>query len=80
MFEDAGSDALPTALAPVLGARKDGTAGAPSSRGLLTTVLGEFVLPTGGAAWTRTLLHALDPLGVREKAARQALARLEGRR
>ena len=43
------------------------------------TVLGEFVLPAGGTAWTRTLLAALDQLGVQEKAARQALARMEGR-
>lgn len=72
-------DALPASLAPVLGARKDGSARAPSARGLLTTVLGEFVLPRGGSAWTRTLVDALDQLDVREKAARQALARLEDR-
>ena len=67
------------ALAPVLGARKDGTAGVDSVRDLAMTVLGEFVLPAGGTAWTRTLLAALDQLGVQEKAARQALARMEGR-
>lgn len=79
MLGDRAAEALPASLAPVLGARKDGTAGAPSSRGLLTTLLGEFVLPAGGAAWTRTLLEALGALGVKEKAARQALARLEDR-
>ena len=67
------------ALAPVLGARKDGSAGVDSSRDLLMTLLGEFVLPAGGSAWTRTLLAALGQLGVQEKAARQALARTEGR-
>ena len=67
------------ALAPVLGARKDGTAGVDSSGDLLMTLLGEFVLPAGGSAWTRTLLAALAQLGVQEKAARQALARSEGR-
>ena len=69
---------LSTDLAPVLGARRDGTANAESSRGLLMTMLGEFVLPTGGAAWTRTLIAGFDLLGVQEKAARQALSRMEG--
>jgi len=45
-------------------------------RGLLMTVLGEFVLPSGGAVWTQTLLEALAGLGVRDKAARQAIGRL----
>lgn len=40
------------------------------------TLLGEFVLPTGGAVWTQTLLDALDGLGVNDKAARQAIARM----
>jgi phenylacetic acid degradation operon negative regulatory protein len=48
---------------------------APSARSLLLTLLGEFVLPDGGTAWTRTLLHALRLLGVEEGASRQALAR-----
>lgn len=43
------------------------------------TLLGEFVLPTDGTAWTQTLTAALGLLGVREKAARQALARMEER-
>jgi phenylacetic acid degradation operon negative regulatory protein len=46
-----------------------------SARSLLNTLLGEFVFPSGGAAWTSTFLAALGLLGVEEKAARQALAR-----
>lgn len=49
--------------------------GAASARSLLLTLLGEYVLPHGGAAWTSTLVRALDGLGVEEKSARQALAR-----
>lgn len=50
-------------------------AGAPSARGLLFTVLGEFVLPNGGTAWTSTLIDAISRLGVEEKNVRQALMR-----
>src|SRR5487761_514787 len=50
-------------------------AGAESARGLLFTVLGEFVLPTGGSAWTSAFIEVFARLGVEEKAARQALAR-----
>ena len=50
-------------------------AGAESARGLLFTVLGEFVLPAGGAAWTSTVIDVLGRLDVEEKAARQALMR-----
>jgi phenylacetic acid degradation operon negative regulatory protein len=50
-------------------------AGAVSARGLLFTVLGEFVLPTGGSAWTSAFIEAFSRLGVEEKAIRQALAR-----
>jgi len=50
-------------------------AGAPSARGLLFTVLGEYVLPGGGAAWTATLISAMARIGVEEKATRQALMR-----
>jgi phenylacetic acid degradation operon negative regulatory protein len=50
-------------------------AGAGSARGLLFTVLGEFVLPTGGSAWTSAFIEAFARLGVDEKAIRQALAR-----
>jgi len=44
-------------------------------RGLLFTVLGEFVLPAGGAAWTAAFIEVLGRLGIEEKAARQALMR-----
>ncbi len=50
-------------------------AGAESARGLLFTVLGEFVLPGGGAAWTSAFIEVLGRLGVEEKATRQALMR-----
>ncbi len=50
-------------------------AGAPSARGLLFTLLGEFVLPGGGAAWTSAVIAAFARLGVAEKATRQALMR-----
>jgi phenylacetic acid degradation operon negative regulatory protein len=50
-------------------------AGAVSARGLLFTVLGEFVLPTGGSAWTSAFIEVFSRLGVEEKAIRQALAR-----
>ena len=66
-------------LAPVLGARRDGSAGVDTSRGLLITALGEYVLPQGGSAWTQTLVALMERLGVRDKSARQALARLEER-
>ena len=49
-------------------------AGAASARGLLFTVLGEFVLGNG-AAWTSTLIKVLGHLGVEEKTTRQALMR-----
>jgi phenylacetic acid degradation operon negative regulatory protein len=50
-------------------------AGAESARGLLFTVLGEFVLPAGGVAWTSAVIDVLGRLGVEEKATRQALMR-----
>ena len=49
--------------------------GTDSAGGLLFTVLGEFVLPGGGSAWTSTFIDVLARLGVEEKAARQALMR-----
>lgn len=52
----------------------------PAARGgakaRLLTVLGEFVLPAGGAAWTSTLVAAADVLDIGEKNARQAIARI----
>ena len=50
-------------------------AGAESARGVLFTVLGELVLPTGGEAWTSAFIDVFGRLGVEEKAARQALMR-----
>jgi phenylacetic acid degradation operon negative regulatory protein len=59
--------------APLLSRRH--AAGAGSARGLLFTVLGEFVLPTGGSAWTSAFIETFGRLGVQEKAIRQALMR-----
>jgi phenylacetic acid degradation operon negative regulatory protein len=50
-------------------------AGSDSAGGLLFTVLGEFVLPGRGSAWTSTFIDVLARLGVEEKASRQALMR-----
>jgi phenylacetic acid degradation operon negative regulatory protein len=50
-------------------------AGAASARGLLLTILGEFVLPAGQVAWTAPIIEALGQLGVEEKTTRQALMR-----
>lgn len=47
-----------------------------SAKALLLTILGELVLPHGGAAWTSTLVRGLGVLGVGERNARQAVARL----
>jgi len=46
-----------------------------SSRSLLLTLLGEFVIHQKAPVWTATLLHTLEGVGVAEKAARQAIAR-----
>jgi phenylacetic acid degradation operon negative regulatory protein len=59
--------------APTLSRRH--AAGAPSARGLLFTLLGEFVLPADGTAWTSAVLAALARLGIEEKTTRQALMR-----
>lgn len=47
-----------------------------SAKALLLTVLGEFVLPHHGSVWTSTVVQSLSVLGVEERNARQALARL----
>jgi phenylacetic acid degradation operon negative regulatory protein len=39
------------------------------------TVLGEFVLPDGGRAWTSTLIDAMAALDIEARTARQAIAR-----
>ncbi len=58
---------------PTLSRRHE--AGAQSARGMLLTLLGEFVLPGDGTAWTSAVLAAFGRLGVAEKATRQALMR-----
>jgi phenylacetic acid degradation operon negative regulatory protein len=68
-----GSDLATVPTAPTMSRRH--AAGAESARGLLFTVLGEFVLPGGGAAWTSAFIEGLGRLGVEEKATRQALMR-----
>ncbi len=60
-------------VSPTLSRRH--AAGAPSARGMLLTLLGEFVLPGDGMAWTSAVLAVFGRLGVAEKAARQALMR-----
>ena len=60
--------------APVLSRRRE--VGEASSRSLLMTLLGEFVLPGEGAVWTSVLIRALAMFSVEEKSARQALARV----
>jgi phenylacetic acid degradation operon negative regulatory protein len=42
---------------------------------MLLTVLGEYVLPRPPGVWQETLVAALEALGYKEQAARQALAR-----
>lgn len=58
---------------PVVSRRREVSGG--SARSLLTTLLGEFVLPLDRPVWTSTLVEALALFGIEEKAARQALAR-----
>jgi phenylacetic acid degradation operon negative regulatory protein len=67
------SAAAATAATPILSRRH--AAGAPGARGLLFTLLGEFVLTGDGTAWTSAVLAVFDRLGIEEKAARQALMR-----
>lgn len=47
-----------------------------SSRAVLTTILGEFVLPHEQAAWTQSLVGLLGQFGTSDKAARQTISRL----
>ncbi len=56
-------------------AAADGKVNGSHARSLLLTVLGEYVAPRRALTWTGTLVEALGALGVREKAARQALLR-----
>jgi phenylacetic acid degradation operon negative regulatory protein len=58
---------------PVVSRRREVSGG--SARSLLTTLLGEYVLPSEAPVWTSTLVDVLALFDVEEKAARQALAR-----
>ena len=78
MEDRAQKSGLPP-IAPILGATSDGRATAESARGLLVTLLGEFVRPAGGSAWTQTLIDAMELLDVQPKTTRQVLARLDDR-
>ncbi|HEY3953901.1 MAG TPA: PaaX family transcriptional regulator C-terminal domain-containing protein [Streptosporangiaceae bacterium] len=70
-----GRNTPAAAAAPVPTLSRRHEAGAASARGLLFTLLGEFVLPTGGVAWTSAVLDVFGRLGVEEKTTRQALMR-----
>jgi phenylacetic acid degradation operon negative regulatory protein len=61
------------AVGPAMSRRH--AAGAASARGLLFTILGEYVLPAGGSAWTSAVIDTMRRVGVEEKATRQALMR-----
>jgi phenylacetic acid degradation operon negative regulatory protein len=65
----------PVAAGPAPSMSRRHEAGSESARGLLLTVLGEFVLPAGGSAWTSAFIDVLGRLGVEEKATRQVLMR-----
>jgi phenylacetic acid degradation operon negative regulatory protein len=49
--------------------------GAPAARSMLLTVLGEYVAPKGRTIHRDTLVRALESLGYRTEAARQAVSR-----
>jgi phenylacetic acid degradation operon negative regulatory protein len=72
-------DAVPASTSrsrPVVSRRH--AAGSDSARGLLLTVLGEFVLPGRRPVLTSAFIDVLGRLGVEEKASRQALMRAAG--
>ncbi|MBW3662092.1 MAG: 1,2-phenylacetyl-CoA epoxidase subunit A [Actinobacteria bacterium] len=48
----------------------------PGTRPLLLTVLGDLVLPSGGQTWLGAVSDAMETLGVKPTATRQALRRL----
>lgn len=64
----------PLGAAPSVSRRRE--VGEGSARSLLMTILGELVLPFGQPVWTATLVRSLGLLGVEERSARQALARI----
>jgi len=47
-----------------------------NTRSVLTVAAAEFLLPTGGAAWTSTFLDVLGRFGIQPGTTRQALARI----
>lgn len=49
--------------------------GADSARGMLLTVMGEFLLPSGGVAWTSVFLDVLGRFDIEAGTVRQSLAR-----
>ncbi|MFG3254652.1 PaaX family transcriptional regulator C-terminal domain-containing protein [Streptomyces sp. NPDC048172] len=69
-----GSAAAGAGARPVVSRRRE--VSHASARSLLTTLLGEFVLPRERPVWTSVLVDALATFDVEEKSARQALARV----
>lgn len=69
-----GTDDAEQASAPAAISRRDAVS--PGARGLIFTILGEFVLPSGGSAWTSAIIEVMGRVGVEEKATRQALMRI----
>lgn len=51
--------------------------GADTARRLLMTVMGEYLLPSGGSAWTSTFIEVMARLDVESGTTRQALARTQ---
>jgi phenylacetic acid degradation operon negative regulatory protein len=64
-----------TAVTDPSALRRARPGGQHNARGLLFTVLGEFVLPASGTCWTSALIEVLGRLGIAQKATRQALLR-----
>lgn len=61
--------------ATLLSPSSPGRVSVGSARSLLLTILGEFVMPSGEAVWTSSLLRILVGVGTAENSARQAIAR-----
>ena len=57
-------------------AGSDPATSTPPARTKLFVVLGEYAVAADATAWTEVLINALALVGVKEKAARQAIARL----
>src|SRR4051794_13954551 len=62
-------------LEPVNDQLRRRSVGAPAARSTLLTILGEYVLPAPDGVWQETLVAALNAMGYKTHAARQALAR-----